>query len=541
MRGARAGVRGRVGLAIMLALGGCGEATPDIAAVEIAAEPTIEVAAPIPAPAPVEPPHAAPRVVRAPPPPPPPAPDAEALARAREQAERERFEREYPLHGVAYHFLAQLHQRADASSPIVGYMRRGAQFRAQAGLRGPGCARGWHRVPGGGFVCKGEGFALGDTPQTFDPSPVSPAIDDALPYAYAWVARNDVPQYWRLPTRDEERAALAGIARQRAAEQSASATEGEPEPDLEAPPGLGRSAAAENAEASDGGVPTVDGGVDAMPSALRMRMQRGFYVSIDRLEADGDRRFYRTIRGAYVPADAVVEASPPSTRGVVLGGRWALPMGFVYRGGVRALTRDSARGVLTMADAIERSTPMPLSDELIERGGPRYRVSDRGLIVREDALRIAERRERPREVPEGARWIHVDLATQVLVAYEGDEPVFATMVSTGRPGFETPSGLFRIQSKHLSTTMDDPNGGAEAYSIEDVPWTMYFDGSYALHAAFWHDRFGRPRSHGCVNLAPADARWIFQWSEPALPPGWHGISSGRGEGTFVYVTAPSSE
>ncbi len=475
--------------------------------------------------------------------PPPPAPDAEAFALEREREAQARFEEEYPLHGVAYHFLAQIHRRPDASSPVVGYMRRGAQFRAQSGLRGPGCARGWHRVPGGGFVCRGEGFALGESPQTFDPSPVAPAADEALPYAYAWVARSDVPQYWHLPSRAEEAEVLAWIQRQRDAEdRAASAAEEEPEPDLEAPPGLGEGAEAENAEAppADAGVPLLDAGAEPAPAALRMRMQRGFYVSIDRLENDGERRFYRTIRGAYVPADTLVEASPPRTRGVVLGGRWALPMGFVYRDGVRGLTRDSTRGVLSLAAPIERSTPLPLSDEIVERGRRRYRISDRGVIVREDALRIARRIERPTGVPEDARWVHVDLGAQILVAYEGDEPVFTTLVSTGRNGFETPTGLFRIQSKHLSTTMDDPNAGAESYSIEDVPWTMYFEGSYALHAAFWHDRFGRPRSHGCVNLAPADARWIFMWSEPALPPGWHGISSDRGEGSFVYVTAPDA-
>ena len=61
------------------------------------------------------------------------------------------------------------------------------------------------------------------------------------------------------------------------------------------------------------------------------------------------------------------------------------------------------------------------------------------------------------------------------------------------------------------------------YSIEDVPWVMYFQGSYALHAAFWHNYFGWRMSHGCVNLAPPDARWMFLWAEPRLPEGWHGV------------------
>lgn len=223
-------------------------------------------------------------------------------------------------------------------------------------------------------------------------------------------------------------------------------------------------------------------------------------------------------------------------RGVVLGGRWKLPLGFVYRGGVRTLHRDPARGVLALGDRVARLTPLPLKREIVMRRAARYRVSDRGQIVREDALRIAEQIERPRSIPESVRWIHIDLERQVLVAYEGDGPVFATLVSTGRPGYETPTGTFRIQSKHVSTTMDDPNAGAEAYSIEDVPWTMYFENSYALHGAFWHDRFGWVRSHGCVNLAPVDARWIFNWSEPDLPPGWHGLSTSAGEGTFIHIT-----
>lgn len=546
----RAGVRRRLFVAIALAIPGCGDAS-EAPVVAIEAAPVAEsTALEPPALAPVPVPSAPSTPPPAPPPPPPPAPDPEAIARAREEAERELFEREHPFHGVAYHFVAQVHQRPDASSPVVGYMRRGTKFRAQAPLRGPGCPRGWHRVQGGGFVCRGNGFALGSTPQSFEPSPVPPALEDALPYPYGWVAQNGTPLYWRLPTRDEERAVLEWIRAQHAASEAAGpapTAQAEPEPNPEAPPGLDADLSEENAEApTASAAPTtaalapLDAGVAEPPSVLRMSMRRGFYVSIDRVETSEGRRFYRTVRGNYVPADAIVEASPPSTRGVVLGGRWALPMGFVYRDGVRTLRRDPARNVLELADPIERSTPLPLTDEIIERSGRRYRVSDRGRIVREDALRIATLTPRPPQVPEDARWIHVDLGAQVLVAYEGDRPVFATLVSTGREGYETPTGLFRIQSKHVSTTMDDTNAGDESYSIEDVPWTMYFEGSYAIHGAFWHDRFGRPRSHGCVNLAPADARWIFQWTEPALPPGWHGMSSPRGQGTYVYITAGSA-
>jgi len=167
----------------------------------------------------------------------------------------------------------------------------------------------------------------------------------------------------------------------------------------------------------------------------------------------------------------------------------------------------------------------------------RYAVNPDGLIVRERSLRVASQIERPGDVGEDDQWIHVDLAQQILVAYEGDRPVFTTMVASGQEGHETPTGLFAIQSKHITTTMDNLEDPSGAYSIEDVPWTMYFDGNFALHAAFWHDRFGRVRSHGCVNLTPTDARWLFQWSQPIMPQGWHGLFVRRDhQRAWVYVT-----
>ena len=474
-------------------------------------------------------------------PPPPPPYDAEAAARAREDAERAAFEAEWPLHGIAYHFLAQVRARPDGASPIVGYLRRGSRFRAKEGLRGPGCDRGWNEIVGGGFVCRGEGFLLGDRPQSFEPSPVPAALDDALPYPYAYVAREDAPQYWRIPTVSEEREAdtvVASLRARAAAAVAAVAIEGDSEatpaaePDLEAPPGVAVVPAAVET-AIDGGV----GAAAALPAFLRMRMQRGFYVSIDREEIDGDRRFFRTVRGSYVPSAVLAEAQPPAMRGVVLGGEWRPPLGFVFRRGVRSLVRDPVSNTFSPGDPVEFHAPLLLEEQPIERRGGVYRVTRQGLVLRESAMRLVPVIARPEGIGESDRWIHVDSSEQTLVAYEGDRPVFATLVSTGRPGFETPLGTFRIQSKHVSTTMDDPDSLTDAYSIEDVPWTMYFEGSYALHAAFWHDSFGHVRSHGCVNIAPADARWLFQWTTPTLPPGWHGVIAGpRRVGTFVHVT-----
>jgi lipoprotein-anchoring transpeptidase ErfK/SrfK len=149
----------------------------------------------------------------------------------------------------------------------------------------------------------------------------------------------------------------------------------------------------------------------------------------------------------------------------------------------------------------------------------------------------------PSDLDEHEKWIDVDLTHQILVAFEGTRPVFATLVASGKrdekdktKDHPTPTGTFHIQAKHVSATMDGNIAADAPYSIEDVPWVMYFDGSYALHGAFWHSNFGHPMSHGCVNLSPADARALFGWTEPRLPDGWHGVFTPEPkDGTRVVI------
>ena len=140
---------------------------------------------------------------------------------------------------------------------------------------------------------------------------------------------------------------------------------------------------------------------------------------------------------------------------------------------------------------------------------------------------------RPKRVtpPEGVgptdRWIDIDIEQQVLVAYEGPTPLFATLVSTGRntKQSKTPLGTFQIWVKLDYSDMDDleRTDVDKNYAIQDVPWVQFFKGSYGFHAAFWHNDFGRRRSHGCINLSPADARHLFTFTQPILPPGWNAI------------------
>src|SRR5690606_27024068 len=114
----------------------------------------------------------------------------------------------------------------------------------------------------------------------------------------------------------------------------------------------------------------------------------------------------------------------------------------------------------------------------------------------------------------------IDLYEQTLTAYVDDTMVYATLVASGLEQWSTNEGVFRVWYKVADTPMSGSEGQSDYYYLENVPWNLFFDGESALHGAYWHDGFGYRRSHGCVNLAPADSLWLYHWAD---------------EGTYVHV------
>ncbi|MBD2664594.1 L,D-transpeptidase [Richelia sinica] len=110
------------------------------------------------------------------------------------------------------------------------------------------------------------------------------------------------------------------------------------------------------------------------------------------------------------------------------------------------------------------------------------------------------------------RWIQINLAKQNLIAWEGNKPVYAITISSGKRATPTRIGTFKIQSMHKVTRMR-----GRGYDVPNVPYAMFYDGNYGIHGAYWHRRFGTPVSHGCVNLAPNHAKWLFNWSKVGTP------------------------
>jgi L,D-transpeptidase catalytic domain len=133
--------------------------------------------------------------------------------------------------------------------------------------------------------------------------------------------------------------------------------------------------------------------------------------------------------------------------------------------------------------------------------------------------------------------IEVNLADQTLIAYEKDTPVFAQLVSSGVPDHPTPTGRFYVNDKRPGTRMIGGAGDDDHYDLPGVPFVCYFTYEFAAtHGCYWHNDYGNVRSHGCVNLPPAGARWIWRWTTPVADYHSQFVQPQTGyDGTKVFV------
>ncbi len=244
--------------------------------------------------------------------------------------------------------------------------------------------------------------------------------------------------------------------------------------------------------------------------------------------------WYEINPGEFIRAEHLAFARPSRFSGVVLTEQPRYPFGWINRN-VRPSSepggppRDDV--LLTRYQRITIFGEVLMGDKLWYMIGP-------DQWVEQSFTSRVTLRPRPEGVGPNEKWISVNTYEQTLAAYEGDRMVFATLVSSGRSNTWTPDGLTRIWGKFPATPMQNRDVGPDNpawYYLEDVQWTQYFNGAYALHAAYWHDAFGFTRSHGCVNLSLLDARWLFDWTTPAVPEGAKAVYSHKDEGTWVWV------
>ncbi len=388
------------------------------------------------------------------------------------------------LVALALHFKSDIFNRAKKNARIIGTVRRGRGLPVVKKVKGAGCRGDWYLVSGRGYVCSTRGFRVEKNPSPLDLFYSLPDLSRNLPYPYAKVIRMGAERLYHLPDAEEKQAI--------------------------------RDAATKHAK---------------WPKVVERLMDGVFFLALHQRDPNSNSsNFYRTVRGRFVRAEDIEMFPTPAMRGEWIKSARELPIAFVFdKDRTLYHLEDGALQAVGVAEKHARFRVV----KRISYKGQRFVQSKEGDLVKESEVRVTKKIKRPSSIDKKEKWIHVNLSQQTLVAYEGDKPVFVTLVSSGKKGYEPPTGFFNIVRKHVTITMDGPDPIDKWYEVQEVPWTMYYYHSYALHGTYWHNDFGTPRSHGCTNLAPLDAKWIFKWTTPKVPKGWHSKAK---QGTTVYFT-----
>jgi lipoprotein-anchoring transpeptidase ErfK/SrfK len=503
-----------------------------------------------------------------------------------------------------------VHETASTSSRKLGYLRLGATVpRGPSPAGTDGCPGGWYSVYPRGFVCVGEEATLDTSAPLVRAASTRPDLSKPMPYRYGFV-RAVAPQYLKVPTKEEQTASefalekhLAFWAKEGATanavilgandvplDPSGVAVDGAPQL-----PGFKPSTQMSQGELFGGQsdndpvpfwlvgkrqIPNVSG--FKVPSyavfADRVRRHTGlaFLGSFPTGDDSFDRRFAVTTDLRIVPATKVKPDTASPFHGLAIKSVDDLPFAWVRSDEAHVYRFDGDKPEKT-DQTFARRTMHKLSGKARKVGEVTYRETADGRWLKgTEAGAALVPTEWPKAATDGEKWIDISIENQVLVAWQGKTPVYATLVSTGQDGMGDPQttkstirGTFRIRDKHVTTTMDSNGHSAEGggpamtaqpaanegasehgadygktvrrgqgtFELRDVPWVQYFAAGFALHTAYWHDVFGIARSHGCVNLSPIDGHWLFGFTDPPVPTGWHGVESGpdTAPGTTVVV------
>ncbi len=449
---------------------------------------------------------------------------------------------------------AWIYDKPSRGGERLGYLRAGASSPTGPVAGTDGCSGGWYPVVPEGFVCVGGGATLdANDPVVVLSSAYPPNVERKLPYVYGTV-RNPGPIFARLPTQEELAKAEPDLA-ERFPEWLSAGGEigaayaqevwlgGSPAPDP-ARAWAERSSDPVPALLEKGGFPgLIDDGESARSDLLLEPMRPKVGYSFLATFLYQGRRYGLATDLSVLPTDRLRPIRGSDFHGVEIGRDVKLPFAFIRREGAHFVRWDEKTNKLEDGGIAAFRAALPLTGKRQFFRGRLHEQTESGLWLSDlVASRIDEAKRMPGWGKAGERWLDVNVTKQTLVAYDGERPVFATLVSTGEAGLDdhekttaTKRGIFRIHTKHLSATMSSDEVGEE-FELRDVPYVQYFEDGYALHGAYWHDRFGTPKSHGCINLAPEDARRLFFFTEPALPKGWHGVRKAL-TGTVVFIHA----
>ena len=289
------------------------------------------------------------------------------------------------------------------------------------------------------------------------------------------------------------------------------------------------------------------------------QLQRGDTVAVQKTLKINGAQYYVSVEGKALPVAGTypIDAKVSAWRGEVLDDKTVFPFGWVTLETAKVYAVPDPR--TKPIEALPRRTRIIIAEEQGKGGRRMLRIADgqgpgpgpgdgqgsgQGQIqggaqaqgqgqvqgqgqatarwVRAADVNEVRRIPRPDGISPAAQWIDVDLGEQVLVAYMGEQPVYATLTSSGR-AIATPRGNYPVWAKVSAISMKSQPYEDKPYFVNKVPWVLFFQAHNAIHGAYWHDRFGVSKSHGCVNVSPLDARYLFEWLTPGLPSGWTGF------------------
>jgi hypothetical protein len=414
----------------------------------------------------------------------------------------------------------------------IGYLWFGAsvKLRDTRPRYGPGCTQ-FYAIEPRGFVC------LDGNQATLDPNdPVfaqlrehAPALDTPWPHRYG--ESRGAQRYRTLPTREQQRRREWDLAVHE--QRVARARQGEVHASLR---GVDLTPAT--------ATPFTLQGIPSTVHENRSRLRPLSTVAYSTEVLFEKRSWLLSADLMWVPKDRVAPYPKVDFRGVELGRDADLPLAFFRDADRPKYTKEDSGQLVRIDETFARLSWVELTGTQLEQDGKTYletRASN-VWVDRADAVVPEPQSRTPWGAPVGgedttgktpmgrATWLEASVWKGWLLAYEGTRPVYATMISPGRGGTpargkdpletaSTPTGTFKITGKFATATMEAPG----EFIHSDVPWAQNFHGPHALHGAYWHNDWGHRKSGGCVNVSPRDGRYLFFFTEPQIPDGWHGV------------------
>jgi len=454
-------------------------------------------------------------------------------------------------------FVTWIYARPEFDEHPIGYLRAGssANTAGSGPVRAAGCPGGFQAVEPAGFVCLGKSASLTRTRYVQSLATLSPKPG---PFPFSFALSMGSPAYRRLPTPSEVRRSEAkfGPAAARALPPHWRGHEelvGEGGLEVSAMPAFLADA----------------GSASRLPEdrLVRREIPFGSMVAVTSSFSHDGRTYLSSADGTILPAERFRPFRASAFAGVEIGAPSDLPVAWTRRetvvhestcpserdGARRAgrLGAPASRDESCLAASTERlalRAAVPLTGRRIRSGKTTFVEARSGKWLKEADLYLAEY---PEDLASAEhKWILFSIARGTLIAFEGARPTFVTLASPGsggrpRPGGDplgdrtTPLGTFRIQFKHRSDDMSPEQSEHRSFFIADVPHAQFFQPPFAIHVAYWHESFGEPMSGGCINVSPKDGARLFDWTEPALPAGWHGVGAGAefGPGTWVRIVS----